>query len=36
MFDRDTKELLIGFSEILIFALALTSLQLVAASWFQN
>jgi hypothetical protein len=36
MFDRDTKELLVGFSTILIFALALTFLQPVAASWFQN
>jgi hypothetical protein len=36
MFDRDTKELLVGFSTILTFALALTFLQPVAASWFQN
>jgi hypothetical protein len=36
MFDRDSKELLIGFSAILVFALALTFLQPVAASWFQN
>jgi hypothetical protein len=36
MFDRDTKEIMIGFSAIIIFALALTFLQPVVASWFQN
>jgi hypothetical protein len=36
MFDRDTKEVMIGFSAIIIFALALTFLQPAVASWLQN
>jgi hypothetical protein len=36
MFDRDAKEIMIGFSAIIVFAVALTFLQPAVASWFQN
>jgi hypothetical protein len=36
MLDRDTKEILIGASALLIFALYLTFLNPLVSHWFQN
>jgi hypothetical protein len=36
MFDRDTKELLIGLCAILLFGLALTFVLPSAMTWYQH